>query len=223
MDILTQTYQLLDALLIAPYRWPGNAVAGFYLGTALLALWCVVLGEVSMALAYRFNRRHYTEQTREMVRMHNLSVQAIRARDKASYKASNRFANEWFGRAFFARAALFAVSLWPAPFALGWLAVRFSGVDVHPLPFTDWRAGYGFVFILVYIVVRMLFSRLKPRIPFFATVLEMMKKEGEDQEILSWADLGASATPAPDADAATDDASADTGAGNDAGREGLGR
>ncbi len=181
----------LDFILIWPYRLVGSGLAGFWLGTSALALWCVLLGEISMAAIFLWNREHYAEQTNEMVRMHNLSVRAIQAKDKKSYKAANAFANEHFGKAFFAQAALFAVSLWPVPFALGWLDQRFGMIKIPVIPGLDWTMGYPFFLILLYIVERVLFSRLKWHLPFFGRVARLQRETGRGkQDMISWNDIG---------------------------------
>ena len=194
----TAFLQLLDTLCIAPFRLFPNSTAGFYAGTTLLCLLCVMVGEYTMALAYLGNRKHFDGQSADMVRMHNLSIRAIRAKDKASYTASNKLANDFFGKAFFAQAALFATSLWPVPFALGWMSTRFSGVDI-PLPLTPWGVGFTAVFIPVYILLRLGFSRVKPRLPLLGRAARQMREAAQgNEQVLSWADLGASQdTPTP--------------------------
>lgn len=190
MDMLVQLYSLLDAALIAPFRLFDTPLAGFLFGVTVLAAVCIVLGEYSMAWAYIFNRRHYKEQTEEMVRMHNLSIEAIRSKDKESYRAANKWANEHFGKSFFARLALFACSMWPVPFALGWLDIRFSGLGIMEVPFTSWQPGYAFFFIGLYILLRVAFAKFaKPRIPFFNRVVGLMQSETE-REVKSWSELG---------------------------------
>lgn len=177
-----ELYLILDALLIAPYRVLSPAVAGFYLGTFCLTLYCLVLGEISLAAVYVWNREHYANQTREMVRMHNLSIQAIKNKDKESFKATNKVANDYFGKSFFARAALFSVSIWPVPFALGWLDIRFTGIDIHQVPFLGNNLRYPFIFIALYIIVRFTFSKIRPKVPFLGKVARMMQQDGIGNE-----------------------------------------
>ncbi|MFW5489763.1 MAG: hypothetical protein ACNI3A_15295 [Desulfovibrio sp.] len=197
---MEQYYIYLDYFLIWPYRLlPG--LAGFWLGTAVLAIWCVLLGELSMGAIFLWNREHYAEQTNEMVRMHNLSVRAIQAKDKKSYKAANSFANEHFGKAFFAQAALFAVSLWPVPFALAWLAERFGTIDIPVVPGLDWAMGYPFFLILLYIIERILFSRIKGRLPFFGPVAELQRQTGRGKErMIGWGEVNAGPVAASKSD-----------------------
>jgi hypothetical protein len=154
---------LLDAGLIFFFRLVDDPAIGFYLGSTVLALLAVVLGDLSQALAHRANLSHFRKQTTDMVRLHNLSIKALRQGDKQGYTAANRLANDTFGKAFFTRAALFTVSVWPVPFALGWLAGRFQGVDI-PLPLVDHVVGYNTVFLPLYILVRIAYSLMKPGI-----------------------------------------------------------
>ncbi|MFW6323556.1 MAG: hypothetical protein ACOC0U_00700 [Desulfovibrionales bacterium] len=191
MEIIHSLYLLLDFVLIAPYRLFSGG-AGFALGTFVLTLWCILLGEASGFLAFLFNRKHYAEQMNEMVRMHNLSVRAIRHKDKESYKASNHWANEYFGKVFFAHVALFAVTIWPVPFALAWMGTRFSEILIT-VPISGGELTYVAVFLLIYIPVRIVFSRIKKRIPFFQRMgLKGSAGLKPNEPLLSWSDLGAS-------------------------------
>ena len=170
MDVFNSIYRVIDTLLVAPYRWPGDPVVGWWLGTTLLALWAVILGDITTAIALWANRRRMEEADQEMVDRHHQSINALKAGDKESYKAINKLANEAFGNTFFLRLAMACASLWPAACALGWLQTRFSHVR-FPLPFTIPAladgVGYAFIFIPLYILVRILFGRIKARIKLF--------------------------------------------------------
>lgn len=192
MELWNTFTLLLDTICITPYRMLPWAEPAFWLGTTVLSLWCIVAGEFSGALVYLWNRDFYDNQQREMVRMHNLSVEAIRHKDKATYKASNRWANEYFGKVFFSGAALFAVSLWPVPFALGWLDGRFRGIELYHVPFGGWPLGYAFVFFATYIPLRILFSRVRDRMPFFRRVARLRKESAASiGDVTSWSELAA--------------------------------
>ena len=188
MDLPLHLSLYLDGLLILPFRLPGDPVAGFWLGAGLLALACALLGEYSMALAYLCNRDHYRTQTREMTRMHNLSIRAIQAKDKSGYLAANRLANEHFGKAFFARSGLFATSLWPAPLALTWMSTRFAGLDI-PFPGVGLSLGFSGAFILLYVSARMITAKAGRLLPFVRRARSLARSENQDQEVLSWSDL----------------------------------
>jgi hypothetical protein len=181
--------ELFDAVCIAPYRLVANPVVGFYLGTLVLALACLLLGRASQDLVWLWNRRHYEKEEAEMAHMHNLSVAAIEAGDKAAYKAANRVANEAFGKSFFAGAALFSVSIWPLPFVLAWLSGRFDGVDVPVLPGHTVR--YNAVFLGLYILVRLALWGLWGRLPLFRRVAGRRQDAAARREHLrSWTELG---------------------------------
>lgn len=194
MELFTMLRLLADSGLIFWYRLPADAMAGFYLGTAVLALIAVMIGDLTMGLAYLGNKKHYREQTREMVRMHNLSVKAIQMKDKQSFKASNHWANEYFGKTFFCGAALFSVSIWPVPFALGWMSTRFGGVPV-PLPFLSATTTYIAVFLALYIMMRITFSQIKMKLPLFKQLHTAVKSGNEqEEEMLRWSDLAGDTT-----------------------------
>ncbi len=127
MDTLHAALAWLDPLFITPYRLPGNALAGFALGTAVLALWCIAFGSALSLCATRINRRRLAELRHGMEHHHKLSEAALRAGDKESYKAVNRQAHEAFGHYFSLGGAMFCVSIIPLPFALAWMDMRFAG------------------------------------------------------------------------------------------------
>ena len=138
----------MDQLFMPVYRWPAEPILGFYLGTAVLALICVVVGEFSLSVAFLLDHKRIQAMTGEVVRMHNLSIQALQAGDGESYRACNKLANEAFGKMFFRQVALSMSSLWPLPFALAWLQYRFFNVE-FPLPLLEFSLGYIGVFIII--------------------------------------------------------------------------
>jgi hypothetical protein len=183
-------YPLIDSLLIAPYRIGLPSIAAFWFGTAVMALWCTVAGELSMSLIYIWNREYYTDLNRKMTRMHNISVEAVRHKEKSTFKSANKWANEYFGKVFFSHAALFAVSLWPVPFAMGWLQSRFSGIDLYAIPHTEISLGYAFVFILSYIIVRYGFSKVRSYIPVLKKIDQLRAEDAEKAgKMTSWNEL----------------------------------
>ncbi len=160
----------LDTFLIWPFRLPADALAGFWLGCALLAAYTVVLGEAVAAVLYWLNRRYYTGLDDEMIKAHNLSVAALHAGDKQSYLAVNKEAHERFGKSFFAGITVGIASLWPVPFAMAWLSLRFEGLGLFSVPFMERPVEYAFVFIILYIPERLLFSRIKKHLPGFQLI-----------------------------------------------------
>lgn len=155
--------QFLDPILIIPYRWLDDPVGAWWLGTAVLTLACLALGELTMALGRRLNRAKLREMDEQAQKMHDGSLQALRQGDKGSYKAMNKLANEAFGRGFFMKAALGMASLWPAFLAAGWLEARFQGL-VIALPGLDVGLSWLPVFLALYILGRLVWGRLKSRL-----------------------------------------------------------
>jgi hypothetical protein len=164
MDPLTWLIGKVDSVLIAPYRWPSNPLLGWWLGTSLLALWCVLMGEITSALAYRVNRSHVKGVSQELIDRHTQSMNALRAGNKEAYKAINQLANDAYGKTFFLQIAMAASALWPVPLALSWLQSRFAGIRFPfpiALPLVGGSVTYPFIFILLYILARVLFLKGK--------------------------------------------------------------
>jgi hypothetical protein len=172
----------IDTILIVPFRFTGIPLVGFFMGTFCLAMACVVLGELVLSAAIRLNRGHLNALTDEIVRKEALSVQAYADGDRPTYKALNAQANDAWGRHFFTMAAYSAGMLWPVPFALAWMQLRFSEVQfliAWPLSLVFGKTvGYPFIFILVYILCRIIFKRLRRWLPYFKNVQEMLDGSG---------------------------------------------
>lgn len=150
----------LDPYLIWWYRLPDNAYVGFFLGTFVLASLCLILGEITLGLGYRLVGSRLDGLTAESLKYQDLSIEAAKAGDKASYKAANKMANESFGLSFFSSMALSMARLWPIPFALAWMQLRFLKVE-FPLPVIGFSLGYIGIFIIVYVVGYFLFKQVK--------------------------------------------------------------
>lgn len=145
---------LLDPLLIAPYRLLDNPVLAWWLGTIWVAGWSIVVGELTLALGKRINRRTLDQHAGEAKAMQEKSLEALKAGDKDAYKAMNRLANESFGRTFFQRAALGAAALWPLFLVAGWMQRRFAGLDI-PLWGDQVSVGWLQGLIVCYLVLRL--------------------------------------------------------------------
>lgn len=152
-----------DHFLIAPYRWVDHALLGWWLGTFILAVWAAVLGELTLAVAYRINRAAVKERLDETSMYHQRSINALKSGDKSSYKAINRLANESFGKSFFLMMAMGMSSLWPAFMAAAWLQKRFGDIR-FPFPFVGEGLNFVPYFLVCYILARILVSQLKKRI-----------------------------------------------------------
>ncbi len=208
----------LDPFFIAPYRWISEPAIAVWAGTLVLSLWCVFAGEISSIFIYHVNRAYYAKLNAKMVHMHNLSIEAIKQKDKTNFKAANTWANEYFGKVFFAQAAFFAVSLWPVPFALGWMQTRFTGVDIISIPMlsidfdkfslttlstdfissTTLSLGYAFVLLTCYILLRYALYKTRKYIPYLRKIEAMREEDAElIDQIKSWEELNTSAQEAP--------------------------
>jgi len=177
-QIFPEILRLIDPILIFPYRWVGDSMLGFLIGTFCLGLMGVVLGEFTISAAIRFNRRHIQALKDELSHKEKLSVQAYAEGDKVSYKALNKAANDAWGKYFFIMAGYSAGILWPVPLALAWMQTRFQGVEfavVFPFNFVFGdQVGYPFVFFPIYILARIVFKYLRPRLPYFKGVQAML-------------------------------------------------
>ena len=173
MNTLTTFLIQLDPWFIAPYRWLPDAAAGFVLGTVLLALQCVVLGDLSASLVMLINRKYLRKMQSSMDHHHDLSEEALKRGDKESFKAVNSQAMDAFGHSFSLGAAIFCVSIWPMPFALGWMSTRFFEAPLElsfSLPFLGSTIEYFPAFLLLYICIRMTYSAILSRVSWYVGV-----------------------------------------------------
>ena len=175
MSSLLNTLTLqVDSFLIVFYRITGYSLLDYFIGTMVLAFICVVIGELSVSLAIRFNKRYLDAMNREMKEKEMLSLQARSAGNKAGYKSLNKEAIDVWGKHFFTMVAYSAGILWPIPFALGWMQTRFAGVEfdlAFPLSLIFGKSvGYIFTFIPLYVICRILFKYMRPHLPYFKGV-----------------------------------------------------
>jgi uncharacterized membrane protein (DUF106 family) len=163
MELIIYLYTLIDNILMPFFRFPNEPLTGYYLGTIVLCLVCVVIGEYSISIAFKLNKDKITRDNREINHFQDLSIRALKAGDKAAYKACNSIANDAFGKSFFSQITLSAASLWPLFIGLGWMQYRFSEVE-FTLPFSIFGVqhtfGYFLTFVICYIVTRMVFGRI---------------------------------------------------------------
>ncbi|MBI5551224.1 MAG: hypothetical protein HY911_06915 [Desulfobacterales bacterium] len=180
-QMIVQFKQAADALLIAPFRLPQDALFGFLLGAFCLAMLCVVLGELMLSVAIRFNQKHLQNLRTEISQHERLSMQAYEFGDRDGYRALNKQANDAWGRHFFTMAAYSAGMLWPVPFALAWLHSRFAEVAFElawPLSLVVGQTvGYPFIFIPMYILARILFGHLRRWLPYFKGVQRRLDEQ----------------------------------------------
>ncbi|ACU88807.1 hypothetical protein [Desulfomicrobium baculatum] len=191
METLRNILLMMDPLFIWGFRLFDHPWGGFMAGLAVLSLLCVVTGDFTSHLARRLNRKVYGKYRDEMVRQHNLSVEALKHSDKDAYKAVNRQAHEAFGKYFFSQAGAFTLSIWPLPFAMAWLDIRFGGIPIT-LPFSVPGVGdsvfYPFFFFPIYIALRILYGRIMCRFPFYQRILGW-SKHGNDTQMVPFMDL----------------------------------
>jgi uncharacterized membrane protein (DUF106 family) len=159
-------YLFLDPYLIWFYRLTGQAGVNFFLGTLVVAVLALLVGEFTSFLASFLVRRHFGEVAGEAKKYQDLSMEALKAGDRPAYEAANKLANEAFGKSFFMQLALSATFFWPIFFVLGWMQYRFLEVE-FPLPFVGFSLGYIGVFIIIYVAAYILFKRVKNRLPYF--------------------------------------------------------
>lgn len=178
MDPIEILLKTIDPFLIQPYRMFENPMAGWWAGTGLLALYAVIIGELSLAFAYFINRTAVSENLKETLNFHEQSMKAKQAGDETAYQGINKLANEAYGKSFFLLMAMGMASLWPAFFAAAWLDKRFGDI-VFTLP--SWAGGLELSFlapfILYYVSLRMVYGRLKKWI--FPPAPESAPRESE--------------------------------------------
>jgi len=146
------------------FRYPDSPVMGYFLGTVVLSIICVAFGELSIYLAFRFNKDKIDHTYKNMDHYQHLSIKALIAGNKKAYKACNSIANENFGKSFFMQITLAAASLWPLLIALGWMQHKFADVDFagqFSFPGSEYVLGYFTTIVFCYFMVRIIFNKIK--------------------------------------------------------------
>lgn len=162
-------FMAIDPYLIWFYRISGYALVDFFVGTFVLASIALIMGEVTISLAFLAARRKIDAVNEQMTHYQNMSLDALKAGDKKTYLASNKLANDAFGKSFFMQIALSAAFLWPIFFSLEWMKYRFSDVEFELL-LANRTVGYMCVFITVYAAAYLVFKRIKYRLPHFRNI-----------------------------------------------------
>jgi hypothetical protein len=169
-----------DGFLIIFYRITGYSLIDYFIGTAMLSFICIIIGELSVSLAIRFNKRYLDAMSRKMTEKETLALKAYRSGDQAGYKALNKEATDAWGKHFFTMVAYSAGILWPIPLALGWMQTRFAEVQfalAFPLSLIFGKSvGYIFTFIPIYIFCRILFKYMRPYLPYFRGVQKVLNQ-----------------------------------------------
>jgi hypothetical protein len=159
MEPIKELIRGIDPILIEPYRWLPESVWAWWLGTVLLCLWAVIVGEITYRIVKRINKKYVHEHNDEMVAWNNRAMNALKAGNKEVYTGANKLANDAFGRSFFLSLAMGMASLWPAFLGAAWLQARFQGVPV-PVPFMDAEINWVPPYVVMYIVTRIGMSRV---------------------------------------------------------------
>jgi hypothetical protein len=195
MNVMQSLLYYIDQFLIFFYRLADVPIVGYIIGTFVLAMISVMIGQFTYAVAYRWNRKWLNSDSREMIRMHNLSIRALAAKDKSAYKACNKVANDAFGKHFFAQMAMGMASLWPAPFALAWMETRFADVAFllpFRIPYVGETVGYTATFIPMFVLAHILFGKVKYRLPFFSQMrAEMVSDAKASEPMMTLEDISA--------------------------------
>ena len=145
--------------MIEPYRWVADSAWAWWLGTALLCLWAVLVGDITYRTVKRFNKKIMHERNEEMMSWQNIAMNALKAGNKEVFTGANKLANDAFGRSFFMQLAMGMASLWTAFLGAAWLQARFQGVPV-PVPYTDWEFRWLPSYVVMYIVIRISYAGL---------------------------------------------------------------
>ncbi|ROQ90752.1 hypothetical protein [Desulfosoma caldarium] len=162
------------------FSWTGftdfGPIGTYLLDQAFMAILATIVGELTLALGYRINHRHLKKLTQDLAQYQKLSDNAEKMGDHAAFEAINREGNDVWGRLFFFKIALSAAALWPIFFALSWLQSRYTDLDLR-VPGTAFGLNYVVVFLVFYVVSRLVFSRVSRKLPFFRTVLGMVEAD----------------------------------------------
>lgn len=185
VNAFNQFYYAIDAWIIFFYRVTGIGMVDYMIGTFCLSMMAVLLGEVTISLALKYNTPYLNGLSDKMQEKESLSIQAYEQGDMKGYKALNKEANDAWGRKFFAMMGHSAAILWPVPFALGWMQTRFGGVEFpisFPFSMVVDSVGYAFSFFPIYVLARIVFGKLRPHLPYFSTVHKRLAAVSGDSQ-----------------------------------------
>lgn len=157
-DFFLRAFLIIDAILVAPFRWFDDSLAGFFCGMAVLALGSALLGRACAAGVAQVQRTKRRKEDAAVKRHQDLSFSALAANDREAYLAANHLAQEAYGNAMALSAGRAAALIWPALLVLAWASWRFSGV---PLPLVGESAGPAVFFLPLYIAALWGLSRVR--------------------------------------------------------------
>lgn len=170
----------IDPYLIPFFRMTGYSLVDFLVGTFAVASIALLIGETTVSLMFLAVRKRIDAVNQKMTHYQTMSMEALKAGDKETYTASNKLANDAFGRSFFIQLTLSAAFLWPIFFALDWMRMRFSEVEFELL-FLNQTVGPVCVFIAVYAAAYLLFKRIKYKLPYFRNIKKILDSYDADR------------------------------------------
>jgi hypothetical protein len=173
----------VDPYLIWYYRLTGYPGLNFILGTAALALQAMLLGKLTICLASWIASKYLEGLSEEARKYHDLSIKAMQIGDQKSYQATNKLANEAFGRVFFMQMAHSAAFFWPIFFALAWMETRFADL-AFPLPVGHISLNYILVFFLLYISAYFLVKWVKYKLPYFCRIKKLLDIDDHPEGVM---------------------------------------
>ena len=153
----------IDALLIAPFRWPDDPMLGFWLGLIVLLVITLGIGEISRRLAHRLTGKIEGSARRELVKYHELTMSALRSGNGDAYRAVNRLATSSLDRTWGLGMTKTLAMLWPAFLAAAWLHARFDGVVVSEIPLVHVEISALFAFGIAFVALWLLMAHIRAR------------------------------------------------------------
>jgi hypothetical protein len=152
-----------DPYLIWFFRLTDQAAVNFFIGTAVMAFLALLLGKLGAAAVLAAGHRYSQRLSGEAKKYQDLSIQALQVGNRPAYEATNKLANEAFGKSFYLGVAQSAAFFWPVGFVLAWMQYRFLGL-AFPIPLIGWHVGYIGIFIPLYIAAWWLFTIMKRQV-----------------------------------------------------------
>jgi hypothetical protein len=129
-----------------------------------MAMLALFLGKLGSAAVLAAGLRYSTRLADEAKKYQDLSHQALKIGDRPTYEAANKLANETFNKSFYLGVAQSAAYFWPVGFVLAWMQYRFLGIELLPIPGTGLSIGFVGVFILMYLMIILIVSKIKKEI-----------------------------------------------------------
>lgn len=187
-EALNRFYYMVDGPLIYSYRLTDIPIVDYMIGTFVLSMIAVLIGELTVSIALKANMPYIGELSRTMKEKEALAIRAYENGDKKGYKALNKEATDAWGKKFFSMMGHSAAILWPIPFALGWMQTRFQDVAFEvtvPFSYVIDTVGYTFSFFPIYILARIVFGQMRPWLPYFSSIHKNMLQTAAEPDYKS--------------------------------------